>query len=97
MSKLKILRIKNSSYYILLDENTGKLYTLIFEFHNVESPKPNDYLSFNEKPLDRHFIGFAQPYALTTLNDDEIKVIDEIDIFLLETNNKVIKLKRIYG
>ena len=97
MVKLKILRVKDGSYYILLDENTGKLYTLIFEFHNIESPKINDYLTFNEKLLDRHFIGFAQPYALTNLKDDEIKAIDEIDIFVLETNGKLINLKRIYG
>lgn len=97
MVRLKILRVKNNSYYILLDENTGKLYTLIFEFHNVESPKPNDYLIFNEKLLDRRFEGFAQPYALRPISDDELESTNEIDVFTLQSNNVITKLKRIFG
>ena len=97
MAKFKILRIKNGSYYVLLDENTGKLHTMIFEFHNMNTPKINDCILFNEKLLNPNFEGFAQPYALRIIKEDELPSTKQIDIFKLETNGKTITLKRIYG
>ena len=97
MTKLRIMRIKNNSYYVLLDENTEKIYTLIFEFHLMEYPNVNDYIIFDEKLLNPKFEGFAQPYALRPIEQNEIETTDQIDIFVLESNNKNTMLKRIYG
>ena len=97
MVKLRILRKKNDVFYVLLDEKTGKIYTLIFEFYGINAPKKNDYISFDMRLLKPNFAGFAQPYALKKADEDEILSTKEIDIFILETEDGKIALKRIYG
>ena len=98
MKSLRIEKINAYGEYILIEDETKKIFSLILEFYSNFSPKVDDVIVINEKLLDRKFEGFCQPYAFKDSNKKVKDFGEELEHILIHTkDNKNFVLERIYG
>jgi len=97
MVSLKILSLKENNKYLLRDMKNYRMYSLMFEFHNLKAPSVGDVIVLDDKLLNRLSEYYAQPYAFEVYDEKDGKVNDERDLAGLYTQNKKIILRRIYG
>ena len=83
----------------LVNKKTKQEQSLLLEFYEMDLPKVGDVLVLADKLLDRRSRDFVQPYAFTPTTEEEVKArnIDREDLAGLNTGNKNIILKRLYG
>ena len=99
MIKLQIINI-NDYTYSLKDMNENE-YKLNLEFLDVEErPKIRDYIYISAELLNPIYEGYSTSYTFGDLNNKYGKnnlQQGDIDIVRIETENKMILLKRLYG
>ena len=99
MKKLIITKVDKNTYTLKDKEN--KLYNITFEFHDINIlPKEGDTIYMSEKLLDENNQSYSDFYALGNLDSTygrKITKEDDEDIIVINTNNKDIPLKRLYG
>lgn len=99
MEKLKI--INKNGYLYNLEDDTGKEYILNIEFQDIgENVDTGAYISLCRELLDPKYEGYSNHYTFGSLESKygkEINTINDIDVINIETNDKVILLKRLYG
>ncbi len=96
-----MIKEKGEHGKLVLQEKSGKLHSLIFEFYDIENkPEVGDTLVMDEELLDRNSEAFAQPYAFGAMDSKygrKESELDESELLGLQTKNGNIVLKRIYG
>ena len=99
MIKLEIVE-KNGCTFIFKD-NGNQLYTLNIELLDVkENIKIGDYISISAELLNPRYAGYSTNYTFGSLKSkygkDNIQ-LNDIDIIKIQTEDKEIYLKRLYG
>lgn len=97
MIKCKIIECtKNDEYTI---EYKQDKYTLVLEFYGIDRPKVGDRFQLNEILLDKNWENYCQPYAFEPIAISPLNVKDlkNNDLIVLETEDNICTLKRIYG
>ena len=99
MFKLEILE-KNGYTFNFKDSN-NKLYTLNIELLDVkENIKAGDFISISAELLNPKYAGYSLNYTFGNLESKYGKEniqLDDIDVIKIETEDKEIYLKRLYG
>ena len=99
MTKLKI--IKKEGFIYTLKDNKEREYVLNIEFHDIsKDPEVGDSISISAELLNTNYAGYSTCYTFGSLESEygktEIK-LNDIDVIILETEDKEIYLKRLYG
>lgn len=84
-----------------LKDDTDKLYTICLKFLDIkEDFKIGDYISISAELLNPRYAGYSTNYSFGSLESkygkDKIELYD-IDVIKIETEDKEIYLKRLYG
>ena len=92
MKKLKVTKVDEVKYS--LQDKDNNIYELYLEFHDIGNKiKVGDIIYLNEYLLNENML-----LAFGNLNSIYGKEIeDDKDIIIIESNNKRITLKRLYG
>ena len=82
-------------------DNRNQLYTLNIELLDVkENIKIGDYISISAELLNPRYAGYSTNYTFGSLESkygkDKIE-LNDIDVIKIETEDKEIYLKRLYG
>ena len=93
--------VDKEDYIYKFKDNNDKLYTLNLEFLDIERKiKIGDYISFSAELLNPRYAGYSTNYTFGSLESkygkDNIK-LNDIDVIKVETEDKEIYLKRLYG
>lgn len=93
MKKLKIEEIDNYNYS--LKDSDNNYYNINIEFYDIlDKVDIGDVLYMDEKLLKEKILNFG---LLDSMHGRKINDSNDIDIAILEINDKKIYLKRIYG
>ena len=99
MVRLKIIN-KENYLYDLRDEKENN-YQFNLEFFDIDQPpEVGDYISFSEKLLNPSYPGYSTNYTFGNLDSKYGKkdiMPTDIDVIKIETLEKEISLKRLYG
>lgn len=99
MVRLKIESKKDSNYE-LIDSN-GKVYNINFEFFGIEKePDKNDYISISAELLNPRYKEYSIYLSFGDMDDTsgrEKSKLNDTEILKIETEDKEIYLKRLYG
>ena len=92
MKKVKVIKVDEVKYS--LQDKDNNIYELYLEFHDIGNKiKVGDIIYLNEYLLNENML-----LAFGNLNSIYGKEIeDDKDIIIIESNNKRITLKRLYG
>lgn len=97
MINLEITKVENHKYFLFCKE-CDLMFTSLFEFYGITSPKVGDTISLDEKLLDPYFEGYCQPYAFELVhNRNDFDENKKTEFAILCTNDKKYLLRRIYG
>lgn len=99
MIRLEVVDKKD--YIYKFKDNKDNIYTLNLEILDLEKEiKVGDYVSFSAELLNPRYVGYSTNYTFGSLENkygrDKIK-LNDIDIIKIETEDKEIYLKRLYG
>ena len=99
MVRLKILNINNYEYHLVDDRNNN--YILDLDFFDIDDNlKVGDYLCISAELLNPKYAGYSASYTFGSLENKygkESISLTDLDVIKLETSNKEIYLKRLYG
>lgn len=99
MKKLKI--VKKDNYLYTLEDKDNKQYILNIEFQDIEiNPNINNYIYLSEKLLDKNYKEYSSMYTfglLDSIYGRKITNDNSPDIIRIDTKEKSIYLKRLYG
>lgn len=98
---IKLELVDKKDYIYKFKDNNNKLYTLNLEILDVEKEiKVGDYISISAELLNPRYAGYSTNYTFGSLENkygrNKIK-LNDIDIIKIETEDKEIYLKRLYG
>lgn len=98
---IKLELIDKKDYIHKFKDNNDKLYTLNLEFLDIEKEiEVGDYISFSAELLNPRYAGYSTNYTFGSLESkygkDKIK-LNDIDVIKIQTEDKEIYLKRLYG
>ena len=99
MIKLKI--VNKDNYMFSLKDDKDNRYEFNIEFFDIEvEPKIGDYISIATELLNPKYAGYSTNYTFGSIESkygkDKIQ-LNDIDVIKLETEDKEIYLKRLYG
>lgn len=99
MIKLKIVNIDGYQYYLEDEDKHNYIFNL--EFLDVEEDiKVGNFINISAELLNPRYAGYSTNYTFGSLESkygkDKIK-LNDIDVIKIETEDKEIYLKRIYG
>ena len=99
MIKLKIVNIDGYQYY--LEDEDKRNYIFNLEFLDVEDDiKVGNFINISAELLNPRYAGYSTNYTFGSLESkygkDKIK-LNDIDVIKIETEDKEIYLKRLYG
>ena len=99
MIKLKIVNIDGYQYY--LEDEDKRNYIFNLEFLDVEDGiKVGNFINISAELLNPRYAGYSTNYTFGSLESkygkDKIK-LNDIDVIKIETEDKEIYLKRLYG
>jgi len=93
MIKLKIIEIKDYNYNLI--DTSGNEYNINIEFFDIDKlPKVNDSIYINKKLLKDRVFCFG---TFDSSYGRKIEDIDDEEIIVLNIDNELIYLKRLYG
>ena len=100
MVKLKVTNI-DTYIYELEEEKDDKKYEFNLEFINTEvKVSIGDYICVNRKLLDPNYEGYSKMYTFGNMDSMYGRgdlTEDDVDVIIVNQENKEILLKRIYG
>ena len=92
MKKLKVIKVDEVKYS--LQDKDNNIYELYLEFHDIDNKIEVGDIIY----LDEYLLNEDMLLAFGNLNSIYGKEIeDDKDIIVIESNNKRITLKRLYG
>ena len=99
MIRLEI--VGRDDYLFKLKDDMDKLYTVDLEFLDVEDDiKVGDFINISAELLNPRYAGYSTNYTFGSLESkygkDKVQ-INDVDVIKLETEDKEIYLKRLYG
>ena len=99
MIKLKIVNIDGYQYYLEDEDKHNYIFNL--EFLDVEDDiKVGNFINISAELLNPRYAGYSTNYTFGSLESkygkDKIK-LNDIDVIKIETEDKEIYLKRLYG
>ena len=99
MIKLKIVNIDGYQYY--LEDEDKRNYIFNLEFLDVEDGiKVGNFINISAELLNPRYAGYSTNYTFGSLESKygEYKIkLNDIDVIKIETEDKEIYLKRLYG
>ncbi len=101
MVKLKIIEKYKEQYKLIgKDEKIYELTLQFFDITDKEIPDINDYISISAELLNPRYKEYTTFFTFGKLDNICGKpdiLLNDIDIIIIEKNNKEIILKRLYG
>ena len=99
MIRLKVKSKKDNDY--MLKDDQGNRYNINFEFFDIENkPKENDYISISAEllnPLYKEYTTYLSFGGMENTCGRSIEKLNDTEIIKIETEDKEIYLKRLYG
>ena len=99
MKKLEIIGIDNYQY--TFKDSDNKIYSSIMNFYDIEEkPQIGDFLYLNEELLKNSNKNYSDYYCFGSLDDPtgrEITDENSPDLVVVQSKEKSLKLKRLYG
>ncbi len=98
MKKLKVIQREENKYYLMSDDNEG--YLLNINFLKVEDCDRIKNIYISSELLDKNYYEYSNYYTFGKLFQSAGRKICERtiqDIVIIEIDNKLIYLQRLYG